>query len=79
MKIDASRKIVDQWCFRDSLNIDSDIIVLYLDGELPDMVIRKYEIDGIIYDIVRVSDMPKAIAINGVGNYVGKTVNFLKE
>lgn len=79
MKRGASLKIIGQWSIRESLKVDIDYVVLYLEDELPNQVIRKYEIDGVIYDIVRVSDIPKAIAINGSGNYVGKTVCFLTE
>lgn len=50
--------------------------VLGLDGELPTKEYSHYKIDGNIYGIVPLYDMPNCIAIEASGIFSGKTVEF---
>ena len=51
--------------------------VLELSQDLPNKVYKKYRIDGKYYDSVPVYDLPRSIAIEGKGDFVGKIVEFL--
>ena len=50
---------------------------LQLEGGIPKESHTKYVIDGIVYDIVPVYDLPDHIAIIASGGFVGKTVEFV--
>ena len=62
-------KIIDEFA------IDK-YIILTLDGEKPKRGYSKYVIDGKQYVIVPIYDMPKCIAIEASGHFIGKTVEF---
>ena len=50
---------------------------LQLDSEIPQIPFSKYLIDGISYVAVPVYDLPRHIAIEATGEFVGKTVEFV--
>lgn len=68
-------KIVRQWTVHDEL------VILYLEEEIPRYEpYRAYRIDGAIYNPVPMSHANgKCIAIQGAGDFVGKTVEFISQ
>ena len=50
--------------------------VLALDGELPTKGHRNYVIDGKLFSIVPLYDIPNSIAIESNDSFIGKTVEF---
>jgi hypothetical protein len=65
------RKIINQ------MNIGK-YAALELSDDLPMNSYTKYRIAGKIYNIVPVYDLPRHIAIEAQGDFVGKTVEFIK-
>ncbi len=65
------RKIINQ------MNIGK-YAALELSDDLPMNNYTKYRIAGKIYNIVPVYDLPRHIAIEAQGFFVGKTVEFIK-
>lgn len=77
MKRAGSRTVVSQVNMRETFKLDKDIMLLKINDDFPDIVIKKYEIEGIEYERIPVSDLERTIAINANGDFVGKTVYFL--
>lgn len=63
-------KILSQWEI-------GKYTALELDHDIPLKKYKKYRINGIDHDPVPVYDMPKHIAIEGKGDFVGNTVEFI--
>ena len=51
--------------------------ILILDNEIPKHSFNKYEIRGILYDIVPMYDTSRCIAIKSQGEFVGAEVEFI--
>lgn len=64
------RKILSQWQV-------GKYTALELDGDIPMKNYSKYRIDGQEYKSIPVYDLPKHIAIEEKGDFVGKTVEFV--
>ena len=64
------RKIISQWAV-------GKYVVLETDQGLPMKPYKKYRINGEEYDSVPVYDLPRSIAIEAKGDFVGKTVEFI--
>jgi hypothetical protein len=50
--------------------------ILALDGELPTKGHSKYAIDGKLFSVVPLYDIPNSIAIESTGSFIGKIVEF---
>lgn len=64
------RKVLSQW------EIEK-YTALELDDDIPLESYKKYRINGKDYDPVPLYDLPRHIAIEGKGDFVGNTVEFI--
>lgn len=62
--------VIDEWKV-------GKYIALKLNQAPPFKPYRKYCIDGIVYDAVPVYDLPKCIAIEAEGSFIGKNIEFV--
>lgn len=63
--------MIDEWQLQ-------KYMVLTLNQDPPLIPYWKYRIDGVIYNVVPVYDLPRCIiAIEAEGSFIGKTVEFV--